>query len=157
MDNKPDYDAMFADSQKNPFAKPDAEKNQYDEMYRQSMQKKQYKKPETTEEKEAPYLRMKQPSSYSPEYLGFVSLIIGVAAFILIFIGMFLHFFMWLNIVICLTGIGFGIAALLKKTASRVLGIIGIILCVFDLLVQLICMIVVALGSGISAIFRAFT
>ena len=160
MDNKPDYDAMFTSSQNNPFAKPEEQRNQYDEMYRNSMQKSAKPKtpdnPEVLDQGAQPYLNMKKPAA-SPETLGLISLIIGIAAFVLIFVGMFLRAFLWLNVLLCLVGIGFGIAALMKNTLNRVFGIIGIILGIFDLLVNVICMIVLAIGSGISAIFHLFT
>ena len=86
-----------------------------------------------------------------------ISAIIGVVALVLVFLGMFVHFIMWLNILICLTGIGFAIAALIKRdTAGRIFAVIGTVLCIFDLIVQLICIIVVAISSGISAIIKLF-
>lgn len=137
MDNK-DYDAMFRQSQQNPFRKPEEQQTQSDFML-QRQQREQHRE------------------TVTPELCGIISLIIGAVSFILIFLGIFFHFFMWLNILLCLVGISFGIAALLKNTAARILGIIGIVACLFDLLVELICMIVVAVSSGISAIFHLLT
>ncbi len=154
-----DYDAMFRASQKNNYPKPGQEQPSQEEPLHQILKEGQYGNPDGTMPQPQPYEppQIKQKSGLSPEYLGIISVIIGLVGFILIFVGMFLHFFMWLNILVLLTGIGFGIAALLKKAANRVFGIIGIILGIFNLLVQLICLIVVMIGSGISAAVRLFT
>lgn len=157
MDNK-DYDAMFRKSQQNPFRKPEKQQTQSDFML-QRQQREQHRETVTPEVLDAAGrpVNDRRRSGLSPELCGIISLIIGAVSFILIFLGMFFHFFMWLNILLCLVGIGFGIAALLKNTAARILGIIGIVACLFDLLVELICMIVVAVSSGISAIFHLLT
>lgn len=157
MDNK-DYDAMFRQSQQNPFRKPEEQQAQTDlTLHRQ--QRKEYRETVTPEVLDATGRPMDRHSrgGLSPELCGVISLIIGAVSFILIFLGMFFHFFMWLNILLCVVGIGFGIAALLKNTAARILGIIGIVACLFDLIVELICMVVVAVSSGISAIFHLLT
>lgn len=157
MDNK-DYDAMFRQSQQNPFRKPEEQQTQSDFML-QRQQREQHRETVTPQVLDAAGrpVNDRSRSGLSPELCGIISLIIGAVSFILIFLGMFFHFFMWLNILLCLVGIGFGIAALLKNTAARILGIIGIVACLFDLLVELICMIVVAVSSGISAIFHLLT
>lgn len=157
MDNK-DYDAMFRQSQQNPFRKPEEQQAQTDFMLQQRQQREQRRETVTPEVLDATGRPVeKRSGGLSPVLCGVISLIIGAVSFILIFLGMFFHFLMWLNILFCLAGIGFGIAALLKDTAARVLGVIGIVACLFDLIVELICMIVVAVGSGISAIFRLLT
>ena len=93
----------------------------------------------------------------SGNMLGLISVIIGVVAFILIFVGMFFHFVIALNIIFCLAALGFAIAALLKHdTVGKVFAVAGIAVGIFDLLVQLICMIIVLITSGISAIFSIF-
>ena len=95
-------------------------------------------------------------SKPSADTFGTVAAILGVVSFILIFLGMFLHFLMWMNVLVCLTGITFGIIALMKQAASRVFGILGIILCIFNLVVEVICIVISIIGSGISALFRLF-
>ena len=151
MDNK-DYDAMFRQSQQNPFRKPEEQQARTDFMLQQRQQREQRRETVTPEVLDATGRPVeKRSGGLSPVLCGVISLIIGAVSFILIFLGMFFHFFMWLNILFCLAGIGFGIAA------ARVLGVIGIVACLFDLIVELICMIVVAVGSGISAMFRLLT
>ena len=158
-----DYDAMFRASQKNNYPKPGQEQPAQEEPLHQILKQGEYGSSDGTMPQPQPYEpqpyepQIKQKSGFSPEYLGIISIIIGIVGFILIFVGMFLHFFMWLNILILLTGIGFGIAALLKKALNRVFGIIGIVIGIFNLLVQLICMIVVLISSGISAAVNLFT
>ena len=76
---------------------------------------------------------------------------------VLVFVGMYAHVVMFLNIVLCLVGVGFGIAALIGRASTRFLGIFGIAGCVLDILIQIICMIVVAITSGISAVFHLLT
>lgn len=154
-----DYDAMFRASQKNNFPKPGQEQPAQEEPLHQILKEGQYGDPDGTMPQPQPYEppKVKRQSSFSPEYLGIISIIIGVVGFILIFVGMFLNFFMWLNILVLLTGIGFGIAALLKKALNRVFGIIGIVIGVFNLLVQLICLIVVMIKAGVSAAVNLFT
>lgn len=94
----------------------------------------------------------------SGNMLGLISVIIGIVAFILIFVGMFFHFVIAVNIIFCLAALGFAIAALIKQeTAGKVFAVAGIAIGIFDLLVQLICMIIVLITSGISAIFNIFT
>ena len=118
MDNK-DYDAMFRQSQQNPFRKPEEQQAQTDFMLQQRQQREQRRETVTPEVLDATGRPVeKRSGGLSPVLCG---------------------------------------AALLKDTAARVLGVIGIVACLFDLIVELICMIVVAVGSGISAIFRLLT
>jgi len=157
MDNK-DYDAMFRQSQQNPFRKPEEQQAQNEFMLQRRQQQEQQREAVTPEVLDSAGRPIdKQSRGISPELCGVISLIIGAVSFILIFLGMFFHFFMWLNILLCLVGVGFGVAALLKNAAARILGVIGIVACLFDLIVELICMIVVAVSSGISAIFHLLT
>lgn len=159
MSQKQDFDAMFRESQISKFPKENAShEKRFDEQFRESYQKQSNPKaPVTPEVLDSAGHPIKKPERVSGSVLGIVAAIIGVVAFILVFLGMFAHFIMWLNILICLTGIGFAIAALIKRdTAGRIFAVIGTVLCIFDLLVQLICMIVVIISSGISAIINLF-
>ena len=161
MEQKPDYDAMFRNSQASSFPKnvPVSTNPSFDGQFREGYAKKQKdKQPVTPEVLDSTGRPMRQPSRISGNMLGMVSVIMGVVAFVLVFIGMFAHFVMWLNIIICLAGVGFGVAALfMRQTAGRLFAAAGIALGIFDLLVQLICMIVVAVSSGVSAIFHLIT
>ena len=161
MDNNqiPDYDEMFRNSQINPYSNEQSDSKQsFDALYRQQYAEKEKKRESVTPEVlDSTGMPLKRKRSVSGNALGLISSVIGVVSFILIFIGMFFNVFMALNILFCLVGIGFGIAALIKKdTAGQILAVAGMIVCVFDLLVQLICIIVVAVSSGISAIFGLF-
>ncbi len=160
MDNnaKPDYDAMFRSSQQPKYPNPKHTALSQDAPLPPHGQREQTQNEVLHGEVlDATGRPLQAPRRVSAEALGFVSLIIGVAAFILIFVGMFFRFFMWLNILLCLTGIGFGIAALLKPSSgAKIIGIIGVGLCIFDLLAEVICMLIVAITAGISAIFHLF-
>lgn len=159
MDNNTptDYDAMFRASQKR-FSDPN-KPDEEPEALRHERLKRPAEEPVTPEVLDSVPQQQRRlgSSGISPEITGIISVIIGVVAFILIFIGMFAHFIMWLNLLIILTGIGFGIAALIRKSVGRLFGIIGVVLGVFDLLVQLICMIIVIISSGVSALFKLIT
>lgn len=160
METKPDYDAMYRKSQNRSFSGDDqsTESEPFEHTYLQKGEYPRYEnetvQPEVLDQNGRP---LNSSRGISSDMLGIVSLIIAVVSFILIFVGMFAHFVLWLNILICLTGIGFGIAALLSKSSFRVFGIIGIIVAIFDLIVDLICMVVLAVSSGISAIYNIFT
>lgn len=159
MSQERDYDAMFRESQLSKFPKENAsQEKRFDEQFRESYQKRsEPKAPVTPEILDSTGRPIKKAERVPGSVLGIISAIIGAVAFILVFLGMFVHFIMWLNILICLTGIGFAIAALIKRdTAGRIFAVIGTVLCIFDLLVQLICIIVVAISSGISAIIKLF-
>lgn len=106
MDNK-DYDAMFRQSQQNPFRKPEEQQTQSDFML-QRQQREQHRETVTPQVLDAAGrpVNDRSRSGLSPELCGIISLIIGAVSFILIFLGMFFHFFMWLNILLCLVGIG---------------------------------------------------
>lgn len=155
---KPDYDAMFRSSQQSKYPNPQHTALSQDAPLpphgQRAPSENETAQPEVLDATGRP---VRPPSRVSAEVLGFVSVIIGVAAFILVFAGMFFHFLMWLNLLLCLTGIGFGAAALFKRSAGAVIGIIGVALCMFDLLAEVICMLIVAVTSGISAIFHLFT
>ena len=100
---------------------------------------------------------VKERAPVSGNILGLISAVVGIVAFILIFVGMFFHFVIALNIIICLFAVGFAIAALMKQdSAGKVFAAAGMILSIFDLLVQLICMIIIMISSGISAVFSLF-
>ena len=160
MSQERDYDAMFRESQLSKFPKENAsQEKRFDEQFRESYQKQSKPKaPVTPEVLDSTGRPIKKAERVSGNTLGIISVVIGVVAFVLVFLGMFVHLIMWLNILICLTGMGFAIAALIKRdTAGRIFAVLGIILGIFDLLVQLICMIVVVISSGISAIFHLFT
>lgn len=159
MENKLDYDAMFEQSQESKFPKPTSERGtRFDELYRQSYAKKQKQKEKTPERPEvldATGRPMRQSRrSLSPELCGIISMIIGGVALILVFLGMFFHLLLWLNILLCPVGIGFGIAAVIKNSLGRLFGIIGIALCLFMLIVNVVCLIVTAVISGVSALFQ---
>lgn len=159
MIREQDFDAMFRESQISKFPKENASKEKpFDKQFRESYQNRSKPKaPVTPEVLDSTGHPIKKPERISGNILGIISAVIGVVALILVFLGMFVHFIMWLNILICLSGIGFAIAALIKRdTAGRIFAVIGIVFCIFDLLVQLICMIVVAISSGISAIINLF-
>ena len=159
MSQERDYDAMFRESQISKFPKENtSQEKRFDEQFRESYQKhSKPKAPVTPEILDSTGRPIKKAERVPGSILGIISAIIGAVAFVLVFLGMFVHFIMWLNILICLTGIGFAIEALIKRdTAGRIFAVIGIVLCIFDLLVQLICMIVVAISSGISAIINLF-
>ena len=161
MDNnpKPDYDEMFRRSQITPYSNGRSESDQtFDSLYRQQYAKKEKKRETVTPEVlDSDGRPINRKTAVSGNVLGLISAVIGVVSFILIFLGLFFRFFMALNILLCLAGIGFGAAALMKKdNAGRLLAVAGIALCIFDLVVQLICTVVVAVSSGISAIFGLF-
>ena len=102
-------------------------------------------------------LRLTTDSGVFSEMTAVISLIIAAVGLVLVFVGMYAHVVMFLNIVLCLVGVGFGIAALIGRASTRFLGIFGITGCVLDILIQIICMIVVAITSGISAVFHLLT
>ena len=157
MENKPDYDALFEQSQQNRFAKPgDEQKTRFDTLYRQSYEKKRREKtPENPQVLDATGRPIRQPKkTLSPELCGVISIAAAVLALILVFLGMFFHLLLWLNILLCLVGIGFGVAAVIKGSVGRLFGIIGIAACLFMLLVTVICLIVTAVISGASALFK---
>ena len=157
MDNqKPDFDAMFQKSQIVKFPKEgQGESSSFDEEFRQSYAKKKADKtpenPEVLDSTGRPVNRNSQGISF--DVLGIVSAIIGVLAFLLVFAGMFFHAFLWLNVLLCVAGVIVGVAALMKKSSARIFAVLGIILCIFTLAVNVICMAVVAIISGASAIF----
>ncbi len=137
MDNNQprDYDAMFRQSQNNPYAKEDELRGEsFDDRFRQSYAKSTPENPEVLDRNS-----------------------IAAVGLVLVFAGMYAHVVMFLNIVLCLVGVGFGIAALIGRASTRFLGIFGITGCVLDILIQIICMIVVAITSGISAVFHLLT
>lgn len=160
MSNDRDFDAMYRKSQKSSFSGDDqsAENEPFEHKYLQKGEYPRYEnetvQPEVLDQNGRP---LNKPRGVSSVTLGFVALILGITAFILIFVGMFAHFVLWINILVCLIGIGFGIAALLSRASSKALGIAGILIAIFDLLVNLICIIVTAVSSGISAIFNFVT
>ena len=142
MSQERDYDAMFRESQEKRF----------DEQFRESYQKRsEPKAPVTPEILDSTGRPIKKAERVPGSILGMISAIIGVVALVLVFLGMFVHFIMWLNILICLTGIGFAIAALIKRdTAGRIFAVIGTVLCIFDLIVQLICIILLRKQNALS-------
>lgn len=159
MENKPDYDALFAQSQQSRFQKPSSEQGaRFDDLYRQGYAKKQKqrgKSPVTPEVLDATGRPMRPArSGLSPELCGVISIAAAALALILVFVGMFFHLLLWLNILLCLVGIGFGVAAVIKGSVGRLFGIIGIAACLFMLLVTVICLIVTAVISGASALFK---
>ncbi len=157
MENKPDYDALFEQSQQNRFAKPgDEQKTRFDTLYRQSYEKKRREKtPENPQVLDATGRPIRQPKkTLSPELCGMISMITGGVAFVLVFVGMFFHLLLWLNLLICFAGAGFGAAAIIKGNVGRLFGIIGVVLCLFVLLVNFICLIITAVISGTSALFK---
>ena len=160
MSSDRDFDAMYRKSQNRSFSgdSQSSENEPFEHTYLQKGEYPRYEnetvQPEVLDQNGQP---LNKSRGFSSDMLGIVSLIIAVVSFILIFVGMFAHFVLWLNILICLTGIGFGIAALLSKSSFRVFGIIGIIIAIFDLIVNLICMVILAVSSGISAIYNIIT
>ena len=157
MDNNQprDYDAMFRQSQNNPYAKEDELRGEsFDDRFRQSYAKSTPENPKVLDRNSVPPRRK---SGVFSEMTAVISLIIAAVGLVLVFAGMYAHVVMFLNIVLCLVGVGFGIAALIGRASTRFLGIFGITGCVLDILIQIICMIVVAITSGISAVFHLLT
>lgn len=154
MDERPDYDAMFQQSQNNPYSLQRSDgKPSFDEEFRRQYAKKE-KKPVTPEVLDSNGRSLRSKPQFSSAWLAPVSLVIGAVSFLLIFAGMFLHLLLWLNILFCLIGAGFAVAALLSKSGTRILGVFGLALNIFTLLVNVICLIIVMITSGVSAIFH---
>ncbi len=154
-----DYDAMFAQSQINPFIKEDEAKGEsYDAQFRKSYAKKEKgakKSPENPEVLDATGRPINpKRSGMSAHMMGLISLIIGGVALVMVFAGMFFHALLWLNLLLCIVGIGFGAASVFKNSLDRVPGILGILLCLFVLLVDIICLIITAVISGAAALIH---
>ena len=157
MDNKQrDFDEMFRDSQISKFPKEESQSSKFDEQFRQSYAKKNKDKtPENPEVLDSTGRPINQKNlKLRFEALGLISAIIGVIAFILVFVGMFIHVLLWINILLCIVGITLGAIAMFKKSAMRLFAGAGIILCLLTLVVNVICMIVVAIISGFAALTK---
>lgn len=151
---KPDYDAMFRSSQQSKYPNP-----RHTALSQEAPPPHGQRAPSANETVQPEVLDatghpLRRSGGVSAGAAGLFAVIIGIVTFILLFVGMFLHIFMWLNLLLCLTGVGFGVAALLKKSPGRITGAFGVALCLFDLAAELICMLVTAISAGVSAIFH---
>lgn len=156
MDERPDYDAMFQNSQNNRYSLQRTDgKPSFDEEFRSQYAKKE--KPVTPEVLDSNGRPLRRKASLSSDWLAPISLVIGAVSFFLIFAGMFLHALLWLNIPVSFIGAAFAVAALLSKSGTRILGIFGLALNIFTLLVNVICLVVVMITSGVSAIIHLFS
>jgi hypothetical protein len=162
------FDEMFAASQKNNFPNPNHPKSEpvtQGAVLKQGEYQQEYIRREEVpgdsvtvmNPDRTPAVPKRDFFNENANIFGIVSLVCAAVAFTFVFVGMFTNPFLWIGLLLCLCGMVLSVITLVQRHGSKPLGVIGLAACILSFVFDVICMVVLAITSGIFGLINLFS